>query len=124
MNLLSEADFHRESDETLEVISEWFETLAETDSNLDADVNYTNGVLKFALEKHGTYVINKQTPNRQIWLSSPKSGAKRYDLVQRVLKESVGPNNNKVVEKRWVYKHDGVELMQLLEEEMDSIFSN
>ena len=21
---------------------------------------------------HGTYVINKQTPNRQIWLSSPK----------------------------------------------------
>ncbi len=25
---------------------------------------------------HGTYVINKQTPNRQIWLSSPT----RYDL--------------------------------------------
>uniref|UniRef100_A0A914RUA2 Frataxin n=1 Tax=Parascaris equorum TaxID=6256 RepID=A0A914RUA2_PAREQ len=28
----------------------------------------------------GTYVINKQTPNRQIWLSSPISGPKRQVL--------------------------------------------
>ena len=28
----------------------------------------------------GTYVINKQSPNRQIWLSSPVSGPKRYDF--------------------------------------------
>ena len=27
---------------------------------------------------HGTFVINKQTPNKQIWLSSPFSGPKRY----------------------------------------------
>jgi hypothetical protein len=30
-----------------------------------------SGVLTVKLGKHGTYVINKQTPNRQIWLSSP-----------------------------------------------------
>ncbi len=29
----------------------------------------------------GTYVINKQPPNKQIWLSSPTSGPKRYDWV-------------------------------------------
>ena len=29
------------------------------------------GVLTVKLGSHGTYVYNKQTPNRQIWLSSP-----------------------------------------------------
>ncbi len=29
------------------------------------------GVLTVKLGKLGTYVINKQTPNRQIWWSSP-----------------------------------------------------
>ena len=29
----------------------------------------------------GTYVLNKQPPNKQIWLSSPVSGPKRYDWV-------------------------------------------
>lgn len=29
------------------------------------------GVLTVKLGKHGTYVINKQTPNRQMWMSSP-----------------------------------------------------
>ena len=27
---------------------------------------------------YGVYVINKQTPNKQIWLSSPISGPQRY----------------------------------------------
>jgi len=30
-----------------------------------------SGVLTVKLGRRGTYVINKQTPNRQIWLSSP-----------------------------------------------------
>jgi frataxin-like iron-binding protein CyaY len=34
-------------------------------------VSLQQGVLTVRLGKHGTYVINKQTPNRQIWLSSP-----------------------------------------------------
>ena len=29
------------------------------------------GVLTVKLGAHGTYVYNKQTPNRQIWMSSP-----------------------------------------------------
>jgi frataxin len=28
----------------------------------------------------GTYVVNKQPPNKQLWLSSPTSGPKRYDF--------------------------------------------
>ena len=30
-----------------------------------------SGVLTLDLGQHGTYVINKQPPNKQIWLSSP-----------------------------------------------------
>jgi frataxin-like iron-binding protein CyaY len=29
---------------------------------------------------HGTWVINKQTPNQQLWWSSPTSGPRRFDL--------------------------------------------
>ena len=36
--------------------------------------------IKFG-NSHGTYVINRQTPNKQIWLSSPKSGPKRLNRI-------------------------------------------
>lgn len=55
----------------------------------------------------GTYVINRQTPNRQLWLSSPTSGPKRYDFV----------------DDSWIYKHDGVSLHQLLQDELSKALS-
>lgn len=69
-----------------------------------------DGVLTVNLgELYGTYVINRQTPNKQIWLSSPISGPKRYDLVQST-KGSC-----------WTYKHDGVTLHELLRNELTQI---
>jgi len=56
-------------------------------------------------EPHGTYVINRQTPNKQIWLSSPKSGPKRYDFMNG----------------QWIYKHDGKSLHELLDDEIPTI---
>ena len=41
------------------------------------DTRFQNGVLTVKLGEAGTYVINKQAPNQQIWLSSPVSGPKR-----------------------------------------------
>ncbi len=38
-------------------------------------------MLTITVDGIGTYVINKQPPNKQIWLSSPRSGPKRYDWV-------------------------------------------
>ncbi|KAI4790282.1 hypothetical protein KUCAC02_034728, partial [Chaenocephalus aceratus] len=67
-----------------------------------------SGVLTVKVDReHGTYVINKQTPNKQIWLSSPSSGPKRYDWTGA----------------RWVYTHDGVSLHQLLSKEFSIIFN-
>ncbi|XP_039300135.1 frataxin homolog, mitochondrial-like, partial [Nilaparvata lugens] len=58
-------------------------------------------------EQHGTYVINRQSPNLQIWLSSPSSGPKRYDYL---------PSR-----QSWIYKHDNKSLHQLLQEEITEI---
>jgi len=35
------------------------------------DITYSQGVLNIKLGDAGTWVINKQTPNRQLWWSSP-----------------------------------------------------
>lgn len=44
----------------------------------DLDVSCSMGVLTAQLGARGTYVINKQGPNRQLWWSSPLSGPKRF----------------------------------------------
>jgi frataxin-like iron-binding protein CyaY len=44
-----------------------------------------SGVLTVRLGRHGTFVINKQTPNRQIWLSSPVRWAPGRLALRRLL---------------------------------------
>jgi frataxin len=61
-----------------------FETLA--DSLLEAleeglDGELQGGVLTVEGEA-GTWIVNKHAPTRQIWLSSPKSGARHYAFEQ------------------------------------------
>jgi frataxin len=68
---MSESAFHPLADEALEEIALAIET------HLDdrIDVEQQEGVLTLDMEDGGQYLINKHAPNRQIWLSSPKSGA-------------------------------------------------
>lgn len=74
---------------------------------------------------YGTYVINRQSPNRQIWLSSPTSGPKRYDFQPAVPCNDVpNANDNSPANLRtgtWIYKHDGVTLHELLQTEIAAI---
>ena len=72
------------------------------------------GVLSITLPPSGTYIINKQPPNKQIWLSSPISGPKRYDwvLVGEGMEEKEGGG-----EGSWVYLRDGSSLTDLLRKE-------
>ena len=63
-----------------------------------------NGVLTLRMGAAGTFVLNKQTPNRQLWLSSPISGPKRF---------------NWHVERRcWEYARDHTRLTELLNREL------
>ncbi|KAG4079098.1 hypothetical protein HA402_001069 [Bradysia odoriphaga] len=97
--------------DTLEGLCEYFDDLVESTPHLkSADVNYSDGVLTVNFgSAHGTYVINRQSPNRQIWLSSPTSGPKRYDFV---------PSNKDASAGYWLYKHDGITLHELLQKEI------
>ncbi|XP_055681105.1 frataxin homolog, mitochondrial [Lutzomyia longipalpis] len=99
--------------DTLEGLCEYFEQLVEGTPHLKSgDVFYSDGVLTVKLgAKYGTYVINRQSPNRQIWLSSPTSGPKRYDFIPG---ENKGPG-------KWIYKHDSRSLHELLQEEIQEI---
>ncbi|KAE8632933.1 hypothetical protein XENTR_v10001718 [Xenopus tropicalis] len=107
---LDETTYEKLAEETLDSLAEFFEDLADQPfTPEDYDVSFGNGVLTVKLGGDmGTYVINKQTPNKQIWLSSPTSGPKRYDWTGRT----------------WVYSHDGVALHELLAKELSAVLKN
>ncbi|KAJ1809540.1 Mitochondrial matrix iron chaperone [Coemansia sp. RSA 2598] len=79
MTELDDARYHNLSSQTMDRLTEYFEDLGDELEMDDYDIEYSSGVLTLRLGAHGTYVINKQPPNRQIWLSSPISGPERYD---------------------------------------------
>ncbi|KAL3799236.1 hypothetical protein HJC23_012961 [Cyclotella cryptica] len=94
----SVGEYHNVADDTLHCIQDAVEKLIEDkllarENTEDADdipeVNYASGVLTIYLPPHGTWVINKQTPNEQLWWSSPISGPRRYEYIEG--------------RKRWVY---------------------
>ncbi|HJO89089.1 MAG: iron donor protein CyaY [Alphaproteobacteria bacterium] len=57
-----------------------FETI-DSAAGDELEVDLGEGILTVEREDGGQYVINKHAPNRQIWMSSPVSGARyfRYD---------------------------------------------
>lgn len=91
----TEAEFHPVADKTLDEIQDVMEEIFKDISGdeEDMEVSVASGVLTLSLPPHGTWVINKQTPNRQLWWSSPISGPRRYEY-----------QNGK-----WVYTRSGEE---------------
>ncbi|KAJ7139895.1 hypothetical protein C8R44DRAFT_828268 [Mycena epipterygia] len=94
------------SDSTMDNLLNALENLVDSVGNPAYEVEYHSGVLTLQLGDKGTYVINKQPPNKQIWLSSPFSGPKRYDYHE---------GNN-----AWVYSRDGQSLLDLLNQELSN----
>eukprot|EP01098_Paradermamoeba_levis_P015969 TRINITY_DN8394_c0_g1_i1.p1 TRINITY_DN8394_c0_g1~~TRINITY_DN8394_c0_g1_i1.p1 ORF type:complete len:183 (-),score=40.61 TRINITY_DN8394_c0_g1_i1:247-795(-) len=72
------ANYQKIADNTLEQLSERLQTLEETLEE-EFDLELASGVLTMKLGGKGTFVINKQAPNRQLWWSSPVSGPKRFE---------------------------------------------
>lgn len=124
--LVDSNTFEKVCEETLNQLAEYFEELVGSDPKLEKgdvvygvslmrfmsnckklNVVFQGGVLTIDLGQYGTYVINRQSPNRQIWLSSPSSGPKRFDYI---VKEGV-----------WMYRHTGQTLHELLKEEFELI---
>ena len=72
--MMTEAEFDRLATATLGRIAE---TLEEALGG-GAEVDFQGGIVTVSLDEGGEYVINKHAPNRQIWLSSPVSGAAHF----------------------------------------------
>ncbi|CAP23995.1 Protein CBR-FRH-1 [Caenorhabditis briggsae] len=111
VRVFSQNEYESAADSTLEKLSDYFDQIADSYPVSDQfDVSHAMGVLTVTVSKTvGTYVINKQSPNKQIWLSSPLSGPKRYDLAE---------------EQSWKYSHDGENLDELLNREFRKILGD
>lgn len=107
LSTMSGRDFHYIADETLESLQEQLEELLEDEGVEESDVTCDSGVLQVDLPDEMTYVINKQAPNKQIWLSSPVSGPFRYDW--------------RAEEGAWVYSRDGHTIHDKLSEELSDL---
>jgi frataxin len=109
--LATEREFHDVADETLEGLQDAVEQALESSGIQEQfEINLANGVLTLVLPPHGTWVINKQTPNRQLWWSSPISGPRRYEYDEN---------------DEWVYTRDeshSATLFQTLQEEVHHIY--
>lgn len=71
------------------------------------EVDFEGGILTIEQESVGQYVINKHAPNRQIWMSSPLSGASHFAYD--------GDSGE------WVSTRGGQSLSDLLADELGSI---
>ena len=100
---LDEQSFARLADETLKHL------LAAIEGALGdhLDIDLEGGILTIRLDAGGIYVVNKQAPNRQIWLASPASGAWHFDYRE-------GPGKA----GRWVATKGGMTLAALLADEL------
>ena len=102
---MDETEFHSLAGAVLAGIEEDLE-YADQDGLLEIEV--TGGVVTLSLNDGKQYVISKHAPTRQIWLSSPVSGAHHfvYDAANA----------------RWVLP-DGRELRALLDGELAPVIA-
>jgi frataxin len=68
---MDEPEFERQAGKVLDRLMQEIEDQALD----DLDVDLEGGILTIGLPEGGQYLVNKHAPNREIWLSSPRSGA-------------------------------------------------
>jgi CyaY protein len=95
---MNDSDFAVEVDKIINKIAQ---TIEDNDPECKYDIDLNDGILTFTNES-GTYVINRQSVAKEIWLSSPVSGPYHFALQ----------------EARWKSR-TGAELYQILTDELN-----
>jgi CyaY protein len=71
---MTDVEFFLEAEQILNYIAD---TIEDSDSNGDTDIDF-NGDILTIINDSGTFVINKQSAAKEIWLSSPISGPHHF----------------------------------------------
>lgn len=106
-------DYHKLADEFLSDAEAALEKSGIEDAFLSKKVNgqfditSSSGVLTIKLGDIGSWVLNKQAPNKQIWWSSPLSGPRRFEYDESL--------------KEWKNIRDGSLLRSNLAKEMNQV---
>ena len=74
------------------------------------DINCADGVLNIEMSDGRCYVVNKQAPNMQVWLSSPISGPQRFEY--------------ELDTQEWLQIRTNEELVALLNKEFNDHFKD
>ncbi|CEJ62374.1 putative mitochondrial chaperone Frataxin [Penicillium brasilianum] len=113
---LTPEEYHEYSEHYFNVLLGELEKAQEEGSDVEAE--YSAGVLNITVPAIGTFVLNKQPPNKQIWLSSPISGPKRYDWIVEGDSMFEKQDSRPFVHGQWIYLRDGSNLTELLNSEL------
>ncbi|KAG5440476.1 hypothetical protein PCK2_000504 [Pneumocystis canis] len=111
---LTNRKYHQLADTTIEKILDALEQMQDNYPEKVIEIEYSQDVLTLDLGYHGTYVLNKQSYSKQIWVSSPISGPKRYDWVPSKDKKS----------GKWIYLRDNGILEDLFKNELKEIIGD
>ncbi|KAJ5871790.1 uncharacterized protein N7529_004143 [Penicillium soppii] len=113
---LTPEEYYEYSEHYFNVLLAQLETAQEEGADIEAE--YSAGVLNIGVSAIGTYVLNKQPPNKQIWLSSPISGPKRFDWIVEGDYMHEKQDSRPFVNGQWIYLRDGTNLTDLLNSEL------
>lgn len=74
---MDETEYHIAATPALQELLEFCEDL---ENKFDIEAELEEGILSVTMPDDREYVINKHTPSRQIWVSSPYSGAGYFEF--------------------------------------------
>lgn len=109
--------FHEAADAYIDKVMAVVEAAADKAGENLEDVEFSDGVLSVQTSR-GTFVLNKQAPKLQLWLSSPVSGPAHYDMspAADVVAATVPPPAPSAL--RWASDRDGHRLDERLTTEL------
>lgn len=113
----TQSEYLQSLHDTLEIISEKIDIMIDSgqlssvidNSDAEVDIELSDGVLTLNMGDVGTFVISRQTPSRQLWLSSPLSGPWHYTYDH--------------IHKEWLCTKEGPKFFERMEEELSQVLN-
>jgi frataxin len=91
---MDNTDFAQLSELAIQYI---YDAIEAADSDYELDCDILDGILNIELPNGGQYIINKHNASKQIWLSSPVSGASHF-LYKEDSKQWIDSKGNNLME--------------------------